>query len=398
MNSLLALTIILVVFAIGDILAVKTKSIISMLFFASAFFIIAFWSGLPTTIFTDSNLLALGQVMVTMLLVHMGTLLNIKQLKEQWRTVIIALLAIVGVFMGIVGLGSPIIGMEAALVASPPVAGGVIAGIQMAEAANLLGREDLAVLASLLVVVQGFVGYPLASFFLKKEATIVREQFISGTLAFEQVGVIVEKTEKKKLFPQIPATYESSNYFLAKTALIALLATFVATLINDGVGFRLMDANIMALLLGIAFSELGFLDNNILVKGNSFGLGMAALTSVILSTLAAATPEIVWGLLPSILVALGFGSLGILTFTFVASKIFKMSKWMSFGIGISALFGFPGTFIVSQEVTQAIGTTDAERDAIRDHILPKMLVAGFITVSIGSVILAGIAASIIAGL
>ncbi|MGP6146786.1 hypothetical protein [Jeotgalibaca sp. A122] len=399
MNSLLALTIILVVFAIGDMLAVKTKSIISMLFFASVFFITAFWSGLPTTIFADSNLLALGQVMITMLLVHMGTLLNIKQLKEQWKTVIIALLAIVGVSVGIVLLGSPIIGLEAALVAAPPVSGGVIAGIQMAEAANFLGREDLAVLASLLVVVQGFVGYPLASFFLKKEATIVREQFIAGSLAPVQAETATEeKVEKKKLFPQAPTAYESSNYFLAKTALIALLAAYVATWINDGVGFRLMDANIMALLLGIVFSELGFLDNNILVKGNSFGLGMAALTSVILSTLAAATPEIVFGLLPSILVALCFGSIGILLFTFVASKILKMSMWMSFGIGISALFGFPGTFIVSQEVTQAIGTTDEERDAIRNHILPKMLVAGFVTVSIGSVVLAGIAASIIAGL
>src|SRR5699024_7489618 len=126
-----AMTLIFVVFAIGDILAVKTKSIISMLFFASAFFIIAFWLGLPTTIFADSTLLAIGQVMIAMLLVHMGTMLNLKQLKEQWKTVITALLAIVGVAIGILVLGAPIIGLEAAIVSASPVAGGVIAGIQM---------------------------------------------------------------------------------------------------------------------------------------------------------------------------------------------------------------------------------------------------------------------------
>lgn len=268
----------------------------------------------------------------------------------------------------------------------------------MAEAAELIGRPDLAVLASLLVVVQGFVGYPLASFFLKKEATIIRKQFLSGQLTVEEQTSSNETIEKKKLFPKLPKEYESSNYYLAKTALIALLALYLATWINGLVDFRLMDSNILCLLLGVVFSELGFLDNEILTKANSFGISMAALTSVILSTLAAATPEVVIGLLPSILIALSFGSIGILVFTFIGSKIFKMSMWMCFGIGISALFGFPGTFIVSQEVTQSIGKTLEEQKAISGQILPKMLVAGFITVSIGSVVLAGIASSIIASL
>lgn len=398
MNALLALTIILVVFAIGDFLAVKTKSIISMLFFASAFFIIAFWLGLPTTIFTDSTLLGFGQVMIGLLLVHMGTLLNLKQLREQWRTVMIAILAIVGVAVGVVLLGSPFIGLEDALVSAPPVSGGVIAGIQMAEAANSLGRSDLAVLASLLVVVQGFVGYPLASFFLKKEANLVRNKFLDGQITIKEETKNTETTKRKKLFPKVSKQYESNNYYLAKTALVALLATFLSIWINNLAGIQLMDSNILCLLLGVGFSELGFLDNEILNKGNSFGISMAALTTVILASLADATPEVIVDLLPSILIALIFGSLGILVFTFIGSKIFKMSKWMSFGIGISALFGFPGTYIVSQEVTQSVGTTESERKAISNHILPKMLVSGFVTVSIGSILLAGIASTIIANL
>lgn len=398
MNTLLALTIILVVFAFGDFLAVKTKSIISMLFFASAFFIIAFWLGLPTSIFADSTLLAFGQVMIGLLLVHMGTLLNLKQLREQWRTVVVAILAIVGVAVGIILLGTPFIGLEAALVSAPPVSGGVIAGIQMAESANLLGRSDLAVLASLLVVVQGFVGYPLASIFLKKEATLVRDKFRNGQITINKETQNTEATERKKLFPKLPKEYESNNYYLAKTALVALLASLLSMWLNNLAGFSLMDSNILSLLLGVVFSELGFLDNEILNKGNSFGISMAALTTVILASLADATPAVIVDLLPTILIALGFGSVGILVFTFIGSKIFKMSKWMCFGIGISALFGFPGTYIVSQEVTQSVGTTESEREAISSHILPKMLVSGFVTVSIGSVVLAGIAASVIAGL
>lgn len=398
MNSLVAMTIILSVFAVGDILAVKTKSIISMLFFSSVFFIVAFWLGLPSTIFEDSTLLAIGKVLIAMLLVHMGTMLNLRQLKEQWKTVVIAIMAIIGVAIGILVLGAPLVGLETALIAAPPVSGGVIAGIQMAEAANALGREDLAVLASLLVVVQGFVGYPLASFFLKKEATLVRDKYRAGEISTEVGTQSSEKPTKKKWFPKLPAAYESANYFLAKTALAALLAQLLAAALNEVVGFRLIDSNIVALLMGILLSEVGFLEKEILVKSNSFGISMAALTSVILSALTAATPEVIKGLLLSILIALAFGSIGIILFSLLASKIFKLSKWMCLGIGISALFGFPGTFIVSQEVTNTIGETKEECEVILQNILPKMLVAGFVTVSIGSVILAGIASSFLSTL
>lgn len=70
-------------------------------------------------------------------------------------------------------------------------------------------------------------------------------------------------------------------------------------------------------------------------------------------------------------------------------KILKVSPWMSFAIGITALFGFPGTYVVSNEVASALATNEEEKKVILGQILPKMLVAGFITVSIGSVVLAG---------
>lgn len=71
--------------------------------------------------------------------------------------------------------------------------------------------------------------------------------------------------------------------------------------------------------------------------------------------------------------------------------------WMSIGIGISALFGFPGTVIVPNEVANSVGETEEESQAILEYIQPKMLVAGFITVSIASVVLAGILAPILVG-
>lgn len=89
MNGLVALTIIMVVYAAGDMVATKTKAIISMLFVASVVFAIGFWNGLPGTIFADSQLQTFASVTVGLLLVHMGTTIKVKELLAEWKTVVL---------------------------------------------------------------------------------------------------------------------------------------------------------------------------------------------------------------------------------------------------------------------------------------------------------------------
>lgn len=66
---------------------------------------------------------------------------------------------------------------------------------------------------------------------------------------------------------------------------------------------------------------------------------------------------------------------------------------MSIAIGLTSLYGFPGTMILSQEAAKGAGETPEEVAAIEGEILPKMIVAGFSTVTITSVIVTGIIAS-----
>ena len=68
--------------------------------------------------------------------------------------------------------------------------------------------------------------------------------------------------------------------------------------------------------------------------------------------------------------------------TFVLKKILKYSWGLSMALGISCMFGFPGTFIISEEVAAAQSANEEEREYLLSHILPKMLVAGFTTVTI----------------
>lgn len=387
LKPLISLTFILIVFSIGDIISVKTKSIVSMLFTGSVLFLLGFWAGVPADLFASSHLLAIGALLITMLLTHMGTMLNFRQLKEQWQTVLIAIAAIVGIVVLLLTVGSLFLDRNAALVAAPPLAGGVIAGIQMAEAATERGLENYAILATLLVVVQGFIGYPLASYCLRKEAAVVlaRKDHLMRQPA-EAAATQPEPAERHYFL----ARFKSDNVMLAKTALVALAATLLSYAAQQAAGFNILDKNILALLFGIIAAQTGFLERSVLTRANSFGLGMAALMSVIFNNLSKATPQIVLSLLPVIVKALLIGALGIILFSYAASRILKISPFMAVAIGTSALFGFPGTYIISHEVSNTVSDDPAEQQLVLEQILPKMLVAGFITVSIASVVLAGL--------
>lgn len=382
---------IFIVFALGDVISVKTKSIISSMFTCSVLFLVAFWMGMPKELFDQSLLRGLGAVMIPVVLCHMGTLIDLKQIYEQWKTVAIALGAVAGVAIFIYLIAPLFIDRTAAIVSAPPIAGGIIAGIQMSEAAKALGRDELSVMATLLVVVQGFVGYPIASYCLKREGRRVLEGYRQGlTRSEETVGHVA----RQRLIPPLSEKYLSNNLLIAKTVLVALLAVFISAK-AQAAGWTLVDKNILALLFGMVFYALGFLEEATLVKANSFSLLIASIMCVIFANLASANPEMILSLLPTMVVTLFLGTLGILTFSFLGSKLLKISTSMAIAIGISALFGFPGTYIISREVSESMGCDEEEKKAILDGILPQMLVAGFVTVSIASVVLAGLMAPLV---
>lgn len=390
MDGLLAFTVLFIIFGVGDLISSKTKAIFSTMFVSSTILLIGFWVGLPKTIFDDSILLPLGSIVIAILITHMGTLMSIKELKEQWKTVVIALGAIVGIAVFVYIAGTPILGREYSIAAAPPIAGGVVAGIMMGEVAKAKGLETIMVFTTLLVVVQGFFGYPIASICLSKEAKRIANKFKTKEYNISErevaaVKVEGEKKSKYKIFPNFPKELQTSSIMLAKLGLAAVLSFKLADLTNG-----IINKYVVCLIIGVFFKEIGFLEGDILTKSNSFGIAMGSLFTVIFANLVNATPEMVTKLLWPLVVSLTLGTIGIALATIPLGKVLGLSKEMSLAIGITALFGFPGTFIISQEVANAEGKTEEEKQYILNEILPKMLIAGFVTVTIASVVLAGI--------
>lgn len=391
MEALLSLSFVLIVYSIGDFISHKTKSMVSMMFAASVLFLIGFWLGVPATLFEDAQLTGLGSLLIGLLITHMGTLLNMEDLKSQWKTVIIALSAVVGIGIFLFVVGTPIVGREYAIASAPPISGGVVAAIIMGEVAATKGFDNIVVFATLLVVVQGFFGYPIASYFLNKEAKLILKRK-KGNLS--KLNTNTDKANgqalpKKKLIPALPKELQTDFVLLAKTSLTALLSFKLAELTNN-----IIHPYVMCLLIGIIACELGFLEKNILTQANSMGLAMVGLMAVIFSSLSKATPEMLVSLLFPIVASLTLGTIGIIIFSVIVGKILKISPALSIAIGSTALFGFPGTYILSNEVANANATNEEEKELILGEILPKMLVAGFITVTIASVVLAGVMAKL----
>ena len=387
MNATLAAAIIFVVFAVGDMISAKTKAIVSMLLVASVVFLLGFWAGIfPTTMFADSTLLSMAGLLVTLLLVHLGTTIKLRDFGAQWRTVIIAAVACIAISVAVFFIGQLIIDRGFALVGAPILSGGVVATLQMQSVAQDAGREELAVFATLVMCAQGFVGYPVASLCLKSEAKRIKAKLNSGELSASDLEASkAAEGSHKKLIPPLPAALNTPNAILAKVVLVALLSVTVSGLFHDAV-----NKLVWCLIFGVLCKEIGFLDENALGKANATGIVMPIITLSIFTNLASATPQMVGSMIVPLLVVIVIGSIAFSVVSILVGKIFGYSWQMSMAIGSSCLFGFPGTVIISNEVSESTGTTAEEKAFINEQIMPKMLVAGMVTVSITSVLVAGV--------
>lgn len=387
MNATLAAAIIFVVFAVGDMISAKTKAIVSMLLVASVVFLLGFWAGIfPTTMFADSTLLSMAGLLVTLLLVHLGTTIKLRDFGAQWRTVIISAVACIAISAAVFFIGQLIIDRGFALVGAPILSGGVVATLQMQSMAQDAGREELAVFATLVMCAQGFVGYPVASLCLKSEAKRIKAKLNSGELSASDLEASkAAETSHKKLIPPLPAALNTPNAILAKVVLVALLSVTVSGLFHDAV-----NKLVWCLIFGVLCKEIGFLDENALGKANATGIVMPIITLSIFTNLASATPQMVGSMIVPLLVVIVIGSIAFSVVSILVGKIFGYSWQMSMAIGSSCLFGFPGTVIISNEVSESTGTTAEEKAFINEQIMPKMLVAGMVTVSITSVLVAGV--------
>lgn len=402
MPQMLALVLLLIILYLGDVVSTRTKAWIPSVFICAVLFLIGYWTFFPKDIVARAGIPPVVAVMfMYLLIVNMGTLLSVKELLLQWKTILISLAGIAGIIIVAIIVGYLFFDFNTVVVAIPPLVGGIVSAIIMAKGATDAGLADLAVFAIIIYVMQGFVGYPLTSIMLKKEGRRVLELYHAGKWnSNNDPKSPVEKEEANsldenpmpKLFGKIPASYNSSYFIFLRIAIVGFLAYFVAEILKPWVS---VSPFVLCLLFGVIASSIGFLERHPLKKAGGFGLAVMGLMLFIFDTLSRATPEMLVRLITPLVVFILAAVVGMFIFSVVVGKILNVSRAMAFSIALTALYGFPADYIITNEVINNLCKNQKEKEILTSHMLPPMLIGGFISVTIVSVVLAGIMVNMI---
>ncbi len=383
MTGIVALAILLCIYAAGELIAQKTKAIFSQVLGIAIILLAGFWSGiLPQTLIEDAQISGFGNLIAGILVVSLGTTIDFQEIKRQWKVVVISLCCVIGSVAAIIFIGGPLIGRELAISGAPIYAGGSAATLIMTTTLREKGMELAGAFCIVLYVTQKFIGVPIASLFLRRTAMRFREDPELVAQYCEQVQDA--GTERKRGLLELPAVFARPSVYLAKLGIVAVIANYTAKLTNGAVHYF-----VLCLIMGALFLALGFLEKGIMAKTQSSGLITFFVTILIFSNLATTTPAQVASVLIPLLVSAALGVAGTVAVGFITGKALNIPFGLAVSLGISCTFGFPTTMLIPQEVSEAVGRDEREKAAILNYLLPKMLTAGFVTVTIASVLIAG---------
>lgn len=172
---------------------------------------------------------------------------------------------------------------------------------------------------------------------------------------------------------------------LLKLSAIALISYYLQTLTQGYVSMY-----VWCLILGFAAHEANIVEKDSLSKANCYGLAITLLMLYLFGGLSSSTPETilpVFGIAASLVV---LSAVGMAAMAFLASKIFGQSFYMCYAVILNAFFGFPINVMLTEEALDNNTSSPEERAAVSGQVMPKMLIGGFVCVTIVSVLVAGI--------
>jgi hypothetical protein len=330
---------------------------------------------------------SLFSMSLAILVTNMGTLMSVRELIAQWKTIVIGVIACIVAVVVVYGLGTALFEKDHGVVVAPVLVGGLAAVNIMMTASNAIGRSDLATIAILIFSLQGLVGYPLMNFFLRRQAKNVLADFNAGKVKLLAAGTQANVPPPKwKIIPDLPAKYQTPMVLIGKLAFVTFLAECASKATGGAV-----NTLVFCLILGILATEIGFLEKKLLSKAETMGLLMIILMGFVFGGLATATPKVILSVFAPLTVLFFLGTAVLVLVGVVIGKLCFKETWaMSGAIVINCLCGFPPNFVLTVEASKNMSSNQQEYDILMQEMLPKVLVGGFATVTVTSVIIADI--------
>lgn len=383
-EPVVATMLILLLLGVGEFFSIKSRARIPMLLVVMVGYLVLLWTGVfPRNLVGSSALTAFGGLMVAPLIVHMGTMVPFKLLKAQIRAVFIALCGII-VATILVLLTVPLIfDYPSAVAGIGPLTGGTIAFILTADRLQELGLVSLVTIPALVIAIQGLIGMPLATHYLRRHAYHIKSKLSSSGNAEAAAATDVASIMDTKRKTWIPDKYQTNIMLLLQLFIGGSIAVYLGNL--TGISFSLW-----ALIVGVVGALLGFYNDKMMDRSNSFGIAMVGLIIYSLGAMNDITPSMFVGYIPVILTIMVIGIAGIIIGGILASKLMNWDLNKGVPVALTALFGFPGDYILCEEVSRSVADNEEERKAIFNEILTPMLIGGFTTVTTASIVIASI--------
>lgn len=374
--------IVLIVFALGDIVGKITKGKLSGMMVVMLLFLVGFLTKLiPADIIDQGGLTALSKLAIAMVLFNMGTTLNVKQLIEEWRTVLMAALCMLASCL-VMLLVSPIIGFDTMLVGMPVINGAAMATSLMASAAAEKGLATAAALCAVIYSVQKFVGAPIASAMGIRYGKKLLKAYRENPAQFkkQETG---NGASAKVSFADKHKEWYSANVMMALVA----AGSWVAHILGD---LTPINYSIWALLLGVACAASGLVPTKPLQKSNSYGLMMVAVFGSIIPSLAKVSLSDLGTMAFQTIVLFVAALIGVALVGWVLPT-WKLvgDKDLAVGIGVEQFLGFPSNVVICREVGDAVGETPEEKAFIEDTLNVPYVVGGITVITVLSTMLAG---------
>ncbi len=354
-----------VAFVIGEMVSHATKAWIPSVFVTACVMLFGYWTIFPKEIVTNAGLLPFGNTIgIFLLLVHIGTIISLKQLMKQWRTVVICLCGLLG--MCVVGyfVGSMIMERNLVIAGIPPLTGGIVSTTIMQKAAMKAGLMKASVFAIATYCIQGFAGYPLTAACLHFEGKRLLHQLRSKEVvltpeqieANSHVGITAtadDSETRKTLLPPLPKSVNTPVMILTKLGLVGWFSLLLgkATPVNGA---------IWALVLGVFFTYIGFLDQNALTRAGSLWITMFALLMFVFDGLKICTPDMLVSLLAPMVILVVVSVVGMALFSYVISHFMKVSFPLAFADSLTALYGFPADAILTEMTCSSLADNEVE--------------------------------------
>lgn len=377
MTPVYAAAILFGILAVSEVIGIVSKAWIPSMLVAFLLYLALLWSGLISPdLLKISTLGPAGGVFVGAVIAHMGTMIPISQTKAQWRSIVIGLVGVAGATALILAVASPLFGYQTAAASVGPVAGGIVAFLISSEKLKAIGHPELVVVPALVLAIQSLIGMPIANVMLRKYA----KQVLERNAHAEGAAAKAPEFHPKVLMPK---SWQQPTILVACMIGLGALATFLDKLTG-------LNYGVWALLLGLAAAAAGLVPEAALEEAKSFGLAMPLIIMVVLGSMNSVTPAMLKAAIGPALVVLGLGAAGIFAAGWVISKLVKWSPLLGIPVALTALFGFPADYLLCQEISRSLGRDEDQQKEIMSEIYTPMLIGGFTTVTISSVVLASV--------